>query len=162
MVEDSIKEKFSGSSVSVVGVDVWNASDSLIGAYLAQTGITFPIAKKGAATATSFGVVANSVVVVDQNGTVQYVKQLGTASTSYAIMRGMVSEAASTVRRLLANSVIRFSPAQNGIINRRYGCDGDFTLSGRRLSGRAVSTALVVSTKSGKPRMKMAVAGGSF
>jgi hypothetical protein len=154
MVEDSIKQQFSGSRVSVAAIDVWNASDSLIGVYIAQTRITFPFAKKGAATGTSYGVVANSIVVVDQNGTVQYVKQLGTASTTYTIMRGMVSEAASTVRKLLTNTVIQFSSVRKGIADKRYGCEGDFTLSGRLLPGSVVSANRLVSKTSGKPRMK--------
>lgn len=162
MVEDSIMQKFSGSKVSVVGVDVWNSSDTLIGGYISQTGITFPVTKKGAATATSYGVVANSMVVVDQNGTVRYIKQLGTASTDYATMSGMVSEAASTVRGLLTNNVLQFSPVHKGVMDKRYSCDRDFTLSGRLLSGRVVSTNMLVSIKSGKPRMKVPVSGGSF
>ena len=153
MVEDSIMQEFTAGKVSVVGVDVWNSSDTVIGGFITQTGITFPVTKNGAATATSYGVVANSMAVVDQNGIVRYVKQLGTASTDYATMSGMVSEAASTVRGLLANNVLHYPLMRRVSMEKQYGRNHDFTLAGRMVLRGAVSRNMLVSVKDGKPRL---------
>jgi hypothetical protein len=145
MVNDSIVEKFNGSAVTVAGVDIWNSSDSLIGAYIAQSGVNFPIAKKGSSVATSYGVIANSMVVIDRNGTVQYVKQLGTASTSWSVMAGMVSAAASKVRSLLISGVR--VPAITGRVENRIGTDNRrYSLSGRVISGNRGSASVVAGS----------------
>jgi hypothetical protein len=151
MVEDSIMQKFSIGTVATVGVDVWNSSDAQISSYLSATGATFPVTEGGAATGTSYGVVANSMVVIDRTGIVRYVKQLGTGSTTTDIMSGMVSEAASTVRGLLSNSAIQSPLVRNGPCAHQSGLYGEFTLSGRLVSGRAVSSTMLVSLQSGKP-----------
>ena len=134
MVEDSIAEKFSSSAVSVAGVNIWNSSDSLIKSFIDETGIAFPIVKRGSSVGNSYSVVANSIVVIDKDGVVRFVQQLGTASTTYAIMRKMVSDAAATVCGLLANSVLTSKTAmytgRSGTITPRY-----YTLSGRAIAG---------------------------
>jgi hypothetical protein len=74
----------------------------------------------------------------------------------------MVSESAATVRRLLATSILHYSPVYKELVSTRNGCQGVFTLSGRLLSGKAVSTNILVSTANGKPQMKAPVASGSY
>lgn len=135
MVEDSIMKRFSSSKATVVGIDVWNSSAALIDTFITRTGVTYPIAMNGAAVASAYTIVANSMVVIDQNGVVQYVKQLGTASTTYSIMLGMVSEAAAKTRDLLAAGISRFSSAirPNAI---KKGNEHLFTLCGRKVSDR--------------------------
>jgi hypothetical protein len=151
MVNDSIVEKFAGSAVAVAGVDVWNGADSVIGAFINQTGITFPIAKNGSSTAGTYGVVANSMVVIDQNGVVQYVKQLGTASTTWAIMTGMVSGAASEVRTLLANNAHTAMIVHRAVLRAGDGYQR-YSLSGRAIGGNRIAANVIVAWPQKKAR----------
>jgi hypothetical protein len=151
VVRDSLVNKFSAGAVTVVGVDIWNSGDSLINAYIGATGVTFPVVKNGASIGTSYSVIANSIVVIDQTGLVQFVQQLGTSSTTDAIIRQMVSDAASVTRRLLTNRTVRPGPSFRPP-RAPAGSPGRFTISGRSLVRPAPSSgAGIVVVRSSEP-----------
>jgi len=106
MVEDSIMQKFNGGDVAVAGIDIWNSSDAEIDSFITATGATFPIAKNGASTGNAYGVIANSMVVIDQNGVVRFVQQLGTSTVTFSQMRQTVGGAAATMRGLLSSGAV--------------------------------------------------------
>jgi hypothetical protein len=132
MVETRIAQAFAGQNVAVAGVEIWNSADSGIAAYIAQTGISFPVGRNGWSVDNSYSVLANSIVVIDQSGVVRFIDQLGTSTVTYTRMNQMVDSAAATVRNLLGIGAVA-PPAlaalpSVGHDSRSAAC---FTLSGR-------------------------------
>lgn len=117
-------------------MDIWNTSDSAVAAWLQETGATFPVCRSGRTVGTAYGVIPNSIVVVDQAGVVQFVQGLGTSSVPYATITAMVDSAAAVVRRLLDPGAVR-GPA--GVGGRRPSgarhSAAEATLSGRAATG---------------------------
>jgi hypothetical protein len=159
MVEDSIAKKFSGSPVSVAGVDMRTSTDSEIKQVIDATSITFPLAKNGGSIGSAYlisnGAYAVGIVVIDKDGIMRFVQRFesGESSTTY---NKMVSDAASTVRSLLSTGIARpkATPAfagHNGNTMRYYTLSGQtiahpITSEGscivlRRLDGRVTGVA---------------------
>jgi hypothetical protein len=129
MVEDSLVKKFSGSSVSVAGVNVLISNDADISAYINATHITFPIAKNGDSIGNFYSAGNYSIVVIDKDGILQFVQQLTEMPDDKT-----VSDAASKVRRLLANGIIR-PQATTAITGRKSSSlPRYYTLSGRTIA----------------------------
>jgi len=151
VVQDSLVTKFNAGAVTVEGVDIWNSGDSLINSYIGATNVTFPVVKNGASIGASYSVIANSIVVIDKDAVVRFVQQLGTSSTTDAIIKKMVSDAASTVRTLLANRVV-MPKAAVAIAGRDNGQPRYFTLSGQTIShpATAVRTGVIVRRLNGQ------------
>jgi hypothetical protein len=133
MVEDSIVKIFSGSSVSVVGVDVIGSTDLDIERYIAATNSTFPVALDGGTIWNSYLVDHIGIVVIDQIGIVRLIGQFELESDSTANYK-MMSDVVSTVRTLLENRIVRPKATaafagRNSNSQQRY-----YTLSGQTIA----------------------------
>jgi hypothetical protein len=132
MVETGIVQAFAGQNVAVAGVEIWNSADSGIAAYIAETGISFPVGRNGWSVDNTYSVLANSIVVIDQSGVVRFVDQLGTSTVTYTRMNQMVDSAAATVRNLLGSgAVVQPALAALPAAGRDSHPGGCFTLAGR-------------------------------
>lgn len=156
MVEDSIIEQFGGSSVSVTGVDLWNASNATIKSLIDSTDITYPLAKNGSFVGNSYSIISSGytvgIVVIDKNGVVQFVQQETSMLVSRMLYDTMVSGAASAVRSLLGTNIVRpkaftaFAGRTGNSVPRCY------TLSGQRIPQvmTSVRAGIVVLGRDGK------------
>jgi hypothetical protein len=137
MVEDSIVKKCNDSSISIAGVDMWSATDSDIKRLIDTTHITFPVAKNGISIRNSYSISSSvyvvNIVVIDNDGVVQFVQQFENQmdSTTY---KKMVSDAASTVRSLLETGIVRPKATAAFAVRKSSGMQRYYTLSGQTIA----------------------------
>jgi hypothetical protein len=102
--------------------------------YIAATNISFPVAKDSGTVWNTYFVDKIGIVLVDQSGVVQLIRQFELETDSLANYKTM-SDVASTIRSLLENRIIRpgattaFAGRNNNSSPPRY-----FTLSGKTIA----------------------------
>jgi hypothetical protein len=131
MVEDSIVNKFSGSSVSVAGVDVWNSTDLYIKRLIDSTHITFPLAKNGDSIGNFYSSDGYSIVVIDRDGIVLFIQQL---TTTAAFDNKIASDAAAKVRSLLETGIVRPKTTTAIAVRKSSDLQRYYTLSGQTIA----------------------------
>jgi hypothetical protein len=129
--------------VVIIAIEAWPSPDSTIDSFIEETGITFPIAQQGYRTIAAYDVVANSIVVVDQDGIVQFVDGVGT-EFEYARVTGMLDDAAQTVADLVTGAGVarRVLPRITDPDRQQPGVT---TLTGRQIGNSRHSASQVVA-----------------
>jgi hypothetical protein len=150
MVEDSVVKKFSGSSVLVAGVDTYKATDSDIARVIDATHITFPIAKNGDSIGNFYSSDGYSIVVIDREGIVRFMKQL-TATTAFD--KKIISDASAMARNLLETGIVRPKAATVIAVRATNNLPRYFTLSGKTISPAKTSVRARIVMRSGNGRV---------
>ena len=76
-IEAELAQKYKDTSVNIIGIDVWDGTQSSVNDFRTGTKVTFDLLLKGSATAKAFGTTYDRLVVVSADGKLVHV---GTSS----------------------------------------------------------------------------------
>lgn len=85
-----------------LGIDTWDGNQSSVENFISSTGITYPVALNGSGVQSAYSTSYDRMIVIDQNGIIQY-KATANATSS------VVNEAMGVISELLATSSVENS-----------------------------------------------------
>ena len=72
-MESDLHQEFQDDGVLIIGIEVWNGSESEVQEFVDNTGVTYTIAMEGLSVSREYEVENNHAVVVDAEGNVHSV-----------------------------------------------------------------------------------------
>lgn len=73
VIQTSLVNPYVGrSDYIVLGIDVWNGTETYAGAFKTSTGVTFDLLLNGSATGSAYGTTNDRLVVVDREGYIRF------------------------------------------------------------------------------------------
>lgn len=96
-IESQLKKAFADkSNFAIIGVDLWDGSESRVDGFKSQTGVTFPLALEGSGMGSAYGSTYDRLVVINSKGKIAFQDNGRTAANA-------LDEVVAKVHQLTSN-----------------------------------------------------------